>query len=85
MKLAAKDSQKVRDLHNQIMAIADKYDMDMEELVDAAVEGEAPEMEGEEEPSMEEMPGMAEDEEEDKPMDKAKIALIVGKMRRGAE
>lgn len=85
MKLAAKDSQKVRDLHNQIMAIADKYDMDMEELVDAAVEGEAPEMEGEEEPSTEEMPGMAEDEEENKPMDKAKIALIVGKMRRGAE
>lgn len=80
MELSVKEKAKVRDLHDQIMAIADKYEMDMDELIDAAVEGEAPEMEdgmGEEDSGMEEEAGPG--------PDKAKIALIVGKMRRGHE
>lgn len=84
MKIAPKDAEKVRQLHSELMAVADKYEMSMEELMDMAVEGEAPEMEDEmesESPAMEE----EEDMEEEKPMDRAKIALIVGKMRRGAE
>jgi len=84
MKLTPKDAEKVRALHSQIMAIADKVGMSMEDVIDSAVEGEEPEMEDE---SMmeEESPAMDYEEEEEKPMDKAKIALIVGKMRRGAE
>jgi hypothetical protein len=80
MDISMKEKAKVRELHNQIMAIADKYEMSMEELLDSAVEGEGPEMEsemeGEEEaPEMEAGPGP----------DRAKIAMIVGKMRRGEE
>jgi hypothetical protein len=84
MKLAPKDAQKVRQLHSEIMAIADKAGMSMEDLIDSVMEGEEPEMEDE---SMmeEESPAMDYEEEEEKPMDKAKIALIIGKMRRGAE
>jgi len=84
MKIAPKDAEKVRQLHSELMAVADKYEMSIEELMDMAVEGEVPEMEDEmesESPAMEE----EEDMEEEKPMDRAKIALIVGKMRRGAE
>lgn len=80
MDLSMKEKSKVRELHGQLMAIADKYGMSMEDLVDSAVEGEAPEMEedmGEEEEGMEEEAGSG--------PDKAKIALIVGKMRRGQE
>lgn len=80
MDLSMKEKSKVRELHGQLMAIADKYGMSMEDLVDSAVEGEAPEMEedmGEEEEGMEEEAGPG--------PDKAKIALIVGKMRRGQE
>lgn len=79
MELPMKEKAKVRGLHEQIMEIADRYDMGMDELIDAAVEGEAPEMEdmGEEESDME--------EESAAGPDKAKIALIVGKMRRGQE
>lgn len=80
MELSMKEKSKVRELHGQMMAIADKYGMSMEDLVDSAVEGEAPEMEeemGEEEEGMEEEAGPG--------PDKAKIALIVGKMRRGQE
>lgn len=76
-----KEKSKVRDLHDQMMAIADKYGMSMEDLVDAAVEGEEPEME--EEMGEEEAPEMG--EEEKAGPDKAKIALIIGKMRRGQE
>ena len=85
MKIAPKDAAKVRQLHSELMSVADKYEMSMEDLLDLAVEGEAPEMEDEEEADMEEAPAMGEyeGEEEEKPMDKAKIALIVGKMRRG--
>jgi hypothetical protein len=60
------------------MDIADKYDMSMEEVIDACCE---------EEPGQEEE-DMAGDMEEQKPaVDKAKIALIIGKMRghRGGE
>jgi len=84
MKIAPKDAEKVRQFHSELMAVADKYEMSIEELMDMAVEGEVPEMEDEmesESPAMEE----EEDMEEEKPMDRAKIALIVGKMRRGAE
>jgi hypothetical protein len=79
MELSTKEKAKVRELHGQMMAIADKYELGMDELIDAAVEGEAPEMEdvGEEE---------SDAEEESAPgPDRAKIALIVGKMRRGQE
>jgi hypothetical protein len=81
MDLSMKEKSKVRELHGQMMAIADKYGMSMEDLVDAAVEGEEPEMEEE---MGEEAPEMAEEEEKAGP-DKAKIALIIGKMRRGQE
>jgi len=77
MKMAPKDAEKVRGLHGQLMAVADKYDMSMEELLELAMEGEMPE--SEEEESME----MEEPEEQSAGPDKAKIALIVGKMRRG--
>ena len=71
-----KVKEKVRKLHSELMAIADKEGMEMDELIDAAVEGES-EDEGEE------------DMEEEKPempkpgIDKAKIAFIIGKMRGG--
>lgn len=81
MELSMKEKSKVRELHDQLMAIADKYEMSMEDLIDSAVEGEAPEME--EEMGEEEAPEMG--EEEKAGPDRAKIALIVGKMRRGQE
>lgn len=69
-EVSPKDKAKVEMLHEQLMAIADKYDMGMEELIDQCCEEE---------------PGMPEEdsapEEESAPMDKAKIALIVGRMR----
>lgn len=79
MKLQAKDSAKVRALHDELMSIADKYEMSMEDLLEMAMEGEEPEMEMDDE---------SEDYSEEKPaMDKAKIALVIGKMRghRGGE
>jgi hypothetical protein len=69
MEISAKDKAKVESAHSVIMDIADKYDMSMEEVIDACCE------EGEGEPEED----MA---EEEKPaVDKAKIALIIGKMR----
>lgn len=68
-----KVKEKVRKLHSELMSIADKEGMSMEDLIDAAVEGEE---EGEEEVESE--------EEAPKPgVDKAKIAFIIGKMRGG--
>jgi hypothetical protein len=71
-----KVKEKVRKLHSELMSIADKEGMGMEELIDAAVEGES-EDEGEE--------GMEEEkpEMEKTGVDKAKIAFIIGKMRGG--
>jgi len=69
-EVSPKDKAKVEMLHEQLMAIADKYDMGMEQLIDQCCEEE---------------PGQPEEdmgaEEESAPMDKAKIALIVGRMR----
>lgn len=82
MKLAPKDAVKVRQLHSELMAVADKYEMSMEDMLELAMEGEEPEMEeemGEPEEEGMEAPAM----EEERPMDKAKIALIIGKMRKG--
>lgn len=71
-----KVKEKVRKLHSELMAIADKEGMSMEELLEAVLEGEE---EGEEEEEMEE-----EESESPKPgVDKAKIAFIIGKMRGG--
>lgn len=83
MKLAPKDAVKVRQLHSELMSVADKYEMSMEDLLEMAMEGEEPEMEqemGEPEEEGMEAPAM---EGEERPMDKAKIALIIGKMRKG--
>lgn len=68
-----KVKEKVRKLHDELMAIADKEGMSMEDLIDAAVEGE--EEDGEEMDSEEEAPKHS--------VDKAKIAFIIGKMRGG--
>jgi hypothetical protein len=69
-----KVKEKVRKLHDELMSIADKEGMSMEDLIDAAVEGEE---EGEEEE-------MGSEEEAPKHgVDKAKIAFIIGKMRGG--
>lgn len=69
-----KVKEKVRKLHSELMAIADKEGMSMEELLEAVMEGEE---EGEEEEveSEEEAPKHS--------VDKAKIAFIIGKMRGG--
>ena len=76
MKLAPKDLAKVRSLHSEIMSIADKYEMSMEELMEMAMEGEEEGMEEDSEEYGEEKPAM----------DKTKIAFVVGKMRgHGAE
>jgi hypothetical protein len=83
MEMSAKEKAKVRDLHDELMAIADRHEMSMEDLIDAAVEGEMPEMEGGEE--MEEGAEMEEAPEQGQGPDRAKIALIIGKMRRGQE
>lgn len=72
-----KVKEKVRKLHSELMSIADKEGMSMEELLDSCVEGEGEEEEGEEDVE-EEQP------ESPKPgVDKAKIAFIIGKMRGG--
>jgi hypothetical protein len=74
MEISAKDKAKVASAHAAIMDIADKYDMSMEDVIDACCKEEGYEEEGE--------------AEEAKPaVDKAKIALIIGKMRghRGEE
>jgi hypothetical protein len=69
-----KVKEKVRKLHSELMAIADKEGMSMEELLEAVMEGEE---EGEEEE-------VESEEEAPKPgVDKAKIAFIIGKMRGG--
>ena len=70
-EVSAKDKAKVAQAHDVIMSIADKYDMSMEEIVDACCEEE--DGQPEEDISPEEKPAV----------DKAKIALIIGKMRGG--
>lgn len=75
MEISAKDKAKVASAHSVIMDMADKYDMSMEDVIDACCKEEEGEMEEGE-------------SEEGKPsVDKAKIALIIGKMRghRGEE
>lgn len=74
MEISAKDKAKVASAHAAIMDIADKYDMSMEEVIEKCAGEEGYEEGGEAE---EAKPGV----------DKAKIALIIGKMRghRGEE
>lgn len=75
MEISAKDKAKVASAHAAIMDIADKYDMSMEDVIDACCEEE--QGQPEEDSAPEEKPAV----------DKAKIALIIGKMRghRGEE
>jgi len=74
MEINAKDMKKVQQLHDELMSLADKYEMPMGELLhkccgDMEEEGEYSDEEGD-------------DMEEEKPsMDRAKIALIIGKMK----
>lgn len=71
MEVNAKDMKKVQQLHDELMALADKYEMSMGELLHKCCHPM-------EEEDMEE----GEDMEEEKPaMDRAKIALIIGKMK----
>jgi hypothetical protein len=71
-----KVKEKVRKLHSELMSIADKEGMSLEDLLESCVEGEGEE-DGEEDME-EEKPEM------EKPaVDKAKIAFIIGKMRGG--
>lgn len=70
-EVSPKDKAKVAAAHATIMDIADKYDMSMEEIVDACCE---------EEPGQEEEDSAP---EEKSPVDKAKVALIIAKMRGG--
>lgn len=75
MEISTKDKSKVASAHSVIMDIADKYSMSMEDVIDACCKEDEGEMEEGE-------------SEEGKPsVDKAKIALIIGKMRghRGEE
>lgn len=78
MDMSPKDMKKVQDLHGELMSMAEKYDMSMEELLEKCCmpEEEGMESEGEEEMGSEEE-GMG----PKKGMDRAKIALIIGKMR----
>ena len=70
-EVSPKDKAKVATAHDTIMQIADKYDMSMEEIVDACCEEE------QEQPEEDSVP------EEKSPVDKAKIDLIIAKMRGG--
>jgi len=71
MEINAKDMKEVKMLHDKLMMLADKYEMSMEDLIEKCC-GDM------EEEDMEE----GEDMEEKKPvMDRAKIALIIGKMK----
>jgi len=75
MEISTKDKAKVASAHSVIMDIADKYEMSMEDVIEKCC--------GEEEEE-----GIEEEMSEEKPsVDKAKIALIIGKMRghRGGE
>jgi len=74
MEITPKDEKRVKMLHDELMSLADKYDMSMGDLIEKCCGME------EEEPE-EEM----DSEEEKEPMDKAKIALIIGKMRNRGE
>lgn len=78
MDMSPKDMKKVQDLHGELMSMAEKYDMSMDELLEKCCmpeEEEGMESEGEEEMDSEEGMGHG------KGMDRAKIALIIGKMR----
>lgn len=70
MKISPKDMKEVKSLHDKIMALADKYEMPM----DALIEKCCGEMDYEEEGMEEEMP-------EDDKVDKMKVKFIIGKMR----
>lgn len=71
-EMNAKDLKKVQQLHAELMSIAEKYDMSMEHLLEKCCMPE--------EEDMKESEG--EDYEEEKsPMDKTKIAFIIGKMK----
>lgn len=73
LDMSPKDMKKVQELHSELMAMAEKYDMSMEDLIEKCCMPE-------EEEEMEEEEGMG--EARGKPeMDRAKIALIIGKMR----
>lgn len=73
MQIKEKDRQKVEEAHGIIMDMADKYNMSMEDMIEACC-GEG---EDEEEGSEYESEG----EGEKPPVDKTKIAFIIGKMR----
>lgn len=73
LDMSPKDMKKVQELHGELMGLAEKYDMSMEDLIKKCCMPE-------EEEEMEEEEGMG--EARGKPeMDRAKIALIIGKMR----
>lgn len=72
MDMSPKDIKKVQELHAELMGLAEKYDMSMEDLLEKCC------MPEEEEEMEEEGMGEARGKPE---MDRAKIALIIGKMR----
>ena len=72
MEMSPKDMKKVQELHGELMGLAEKYDMSMEDMLEKCCMPEEEEMEEEE--GMGEARGKPE-------MDRAKIALIIGKMR----
>lgn len=71
-EINAKDLKKVQQLHGELMAMAEKYDMSMEHLLEKCCMPE--------EEDMKEYEG-EDSEEESSPMDKTKIAFIIGKMK----
>ena len=72
--MSPKDMKKVQQLHGELIAMAEKYDMSMDDLLEKCC------MPAEDEESDSEEEGMG--EARGKPeMDRAKIALIIGKMR----
>jgi hypothetical protein len=74
MQISPKDMKKVQSLHDELMGLADKYDMSMEDLIGKC----CGEHEAEESDEME-------SEEQSQPVDKTKIAFIIGKMRPKSE
>lgn len=73
MEISPKDMKKVQSLHDELMGLADKYDMSMEDLIGKC----CGEHEAEESDELE--------SEAAQPVDKTKIAFIIGKMRPKSE
>lgn len=78
VQMSTKDKMRLDTIHEDLMGLADKYEISVEDLIDMAM-GEETQSDDMEESDMEE--GDQEEGSSGRGMDSAKVAMMVKKMR----